>query len=445
MRKAIIFIIFLFISVSQLTNYTLAASVQPSSTPSCNAIYLINEDTNTVIYQKNATQRVYPASLTKLMTCILAVEKFKNNLDTTVTISHEDIDPLNGTWSSSSNLLPGEQLTIRQLLHCLLMESANEAANAIARLVAGNVDDFVTLMNEKAQEIGAKNTNYVNPHGLQDPNQYTTVYDTYLIAKYAMKYDVLKTIVSKSKFDLPQTNKHKSRTISNTNSLLNVSSKYYYKYVQGIKTGTTTEAGTCLVSYATKSGFTYYCVAMRGPKQLDTATNLAPNLAFSDTKALYQWAYSTFELTPLVQKQEPQTQVNVELAWKKNRILLYPEKQFDALIPKKSDLSKVSIVPHVPVSIQAPVKIGQIIGAADVYFNGQKMGTVKLVSIEPVDLSQPLYFLYITGIFFSSIWFKLLCIFLVFAFSMYILITYFINRKKSFLNHRQGKRYRLKK
>lgn len=443
MRKVIIFLIFLSFCISQLSGLAVAAPIEPPFTPTCNAIYIINTDTNTVIYQKNANQKVYPASLTKLMTAILTFEKFKNKLDTVVTISHEDTDPVRGT--GSNYLTPGEQLTVNQLLYCLLMESANEAANALGRTVAGNVDDFVVMMNKKAQEIGAKDTNYVNTHGLQDPNHYTTAYDTYLIAKYAMQYDVLKTIVSTNKYDFPQTNKHPAHSISNTNTLLNSNSKYYLKYVQGIKTGTTTDAGTCLASYAIKSGYTYYCVAMGGPKQVDATTNVANNLAFSETKSLYQWVFNTFVFTPLVQKQEPQAPIKVLLAWKTNEILLYPEKEYDALIPKKSDLSKVSVVPHVPVSIQAPIKAGQIIGNADVYFNGQKMGNVKLVSKDDVALSQPLYFLYITGNFFNSKWFKLLCIFLVFAFSMYILIPFFMSRKKNFINSKQGKRYHLKK
>jgi D-alanyl-D-alanine carboxypeptidase (penicillin-binding protein 5/6) len=447
MRKVIIFLIILGVCLAQLSGIATAAQIQPPFTLSCNAIYIVNTDTNTVIYQKNANLKVYPASLTKLMTAILTIEKFKDKLDTVVTISREDTDPLRGTSSSSANLMPGEQLTVNQLLYCLLMESANETANALARVVAGNVDDFVVMMNKKAKDIGAKDTNYVNTHGLQDPNHYTTAYDTYLIAKYAMQYDVLKTIVSTNKYDFPQTNKHPAHPISNTNSLLNVNSKYYLKYVQGIKTGTTTEAGTCLASYAIKSGYTYYCVAMGGPKQLDSTTNVANNLAFSDTKNLYQWVFNTFVFTPLVQKQDPQAQVKVSLAWQKDHILLYPEKEFEALIPKNSDLSKVRIVPHVPVSIQAPVKVGTIIGNADVYFNDQLMGNVKLVYNEKDDvaLSQPLYFLFITGEFFNSIWFKLLCILLVFSFSMYIIITFFMKRKKNFLSRSQGKKYHLKK
>jgi D-alanyl-D-alanine carboxypeptidase (penicillin-binding protein 5/6) len=445
MRKVIVFLIFICLSVTQLTESVFAAPAQPPFTPSCNAIYVVNADTGTVVYQKNATTKVYPASLTKMMTAILTVEKFKNNLDEKVTITHEDTDPLIGSDGSSADLRPGEELTIRQLLYCLLVKSADESANALARLVAGSIDDFVPLMNAKAKEIGAKNTNYVNAHGLHDPNHFTTAYDTYLIAKYAMQYDIIKTIVGTGSYDMAKTNKHAARTFTNTNNLLNTKSIFYYKYVQGIKTGHTTPAGDCLASYATKGVYTYYCIAMGGPKKTDTATNVAVNLAFSDTKAIYQWAFSTFVLTPLVQKQEPQVAVmKVDLAWQKNKIKLYPEKDFIALVPKNSDLSKVKVVSHVPASIQAPVKEGQVIGTADVSYDGQKMGTIKLVSNEAVSLSQPLYFLYIAGIFFSSKWFKLLCVILVLAFSIYILLVFFMSRKKSQLNRRQGKRYKFK-
>lgn len=444
MRKAIIFLLFFCICFSQLSVLPAEAAWQPPALPSCNAVYLVNVDTNTVLYSKNANEKVCPASITKLMTAILTVEKFKDNLDQAVTVEHADIDPLYGTSSSTAGIVVGEQLTIRQLLYCLLMQSANESANVLAREVAGSVDNFVVLMNKKAHEIGAVNTHYVNPHGLNDPNHYTTAYDTYLIAKYAMseKNSIIKDIVGTHRYPLGATNKHKARTLVNTNKLLEDGSAYFYKYCKGIKTGTTTEAGTCLVSYAVKDDYTYYCVAMGGPQN-----NPNVNYAFSDTKKLYQWAYGSFTLKTLVDKKEPVAQIKkIEVAWNKDKIWLYPEKQFDTLIPVKSDIKKVSIVTHVPQSVMAPIKVGQVIGTADVYYSSQKMGTINLISNEAVARSNSLYFIYAAGRFFSSIWFKILCIVLVALFAGYLALTLKYNhgRSKGMLNKRGSKKYKIK-
>lgn len=439
MRKAITFLLFLTITVTQFTGaFTASAAWQPPAAPTCKAVYVVNANTNTVLYEKNAHERVYPASITKLMTAILTVEKFKN-LDQKITVTHQDIDPLYGTSSSSAGLIPGEVLTVKQLLNCLLVHSANESANVLARAVAGNVDDFVAMMNQKAKELGALDTHYANPHGLHDPNHYSSAYDVYLIARYAVKDQTIKEIVAQRSYKLPATNKHGPRTLVNSNLVLNPGKPYYFRYVKGIKTGTTTPAGTCLVSYAENDGYTYFCVTMGGPKKPDNT-----NVAFADTKKLYQWAFKSFQLKTLVDIKEPQAPVKVDFAWNKDRIILYPDKAFTALVPKNADVKKVKLIARVPASVRAPVKQGQVIGTADVLLDGQKVGTVNLISNEAAEKSDTLYYLYLAGRFFSSVWFKIVSVCIILLFIAYLVFSFHYNRSKNMINKRRYKKFKMK-
>lgn len=444
--KAVIFLLVFTVCFSLIAPVKASALWNPPKTPTCNAVYLINDDTGTVIYEKNSTKKVYPASITKLMTAILVYEKFKDNLDTVVTVDKdEDLDPLLGTGGMLVPLKDGEQITIEQLLNCLLVRSGDDSANVLARATAGSVDDFVDMMNDKAREIGLENTHFVNPHGLHDEDHYTTAYDVYKLAKYAMQYDVLAKIVAQPSVTIPATNKSKERKFSNTNYVLNNSYRsYYYKYVKGIKTGTTTPAGTCLVSYAEKDGVTYYCVMMGGSK----ASGL--NTAFTETRALYQWVFGNFKITPVVTPSDAAVQVDLELAVNKTKMILVPETQVNALVPKSYKPSDLKITLHVPSSITAPVKKGDKIGTEDIAIYNedtktlQKIGTVNLVASEDAELSKPLYVLSLIKKFFNSVWFKVVAAVLVLLLVLYIALSVYYNRRRRMINRRRRrkKRYR---
>lgn len=438
MRKSLAFLLCFVIFAASFTNVKADALWSPPTAPSCRNVFLINTDTNTVVYEKNPNQKIYPASITKLMTAILVMQKFEGKMDTQVTVLQSDLSPLAGTDSSTALLKVGEQLSIKDLLYCLLLPSGNDAALILARVTGGDVKNFIAMMNKEAQSIGAKNTHYVNPHGLQDDEQYTTAYDTYLIAKKAMTFGDLRQIVATPKYTMPQTNKNPAHILLNTNEMLSSGSPYFDKYVQGIKTGTTSKAGACLVSYAQKDGYTYYCVAMGGVDS--TINGKKSNTALADTKALYTWAFSGFKVNSLIDIKEPQAQVKVELAWQKDHILLLPDRQFNALVPSTYDKKDLKIQPvGLPKSVTAPVKKGQKICTADILLKGQKIGTVNLVASEDVALSQPLYILNMIGKFFGSIWFKIVSVVLVIILVSYVVLSYLYNRKKKMLNKRKKK------
>lgn len=445
--KGVIFSLIFSIVMSMAAGLNASALWTPPTTPTCNAVYLVNADTGTVIYQKNAQEKIYPASTTKLMTAILVYEKFKNNLNTTVAVQRDDITPLEGKFGSLVPLKVDEQLTIEQLLNCLLIKSGDDSADVLARVTAGSIDKFVEEMNAKAKEIGAKYTHYVNPHGLHDPDHYTTAYDTYLIAKYAMQYDEIAKIVASPSYTMAATNKTPATSFANTNFLLSPGNKtFYYKYVKGIKTGTTTPAGACLVSYAEKDGQTYYCVAMGGKKGSDGS-----NTAFSETKALYQWVFGNFEIKPIVKTTDTAAQVKVELASNVTQINLVPSKQLNSLVPKDFQTSDIKITQHLPQYVNAPIKKGQKIGTEELAIVDpktnaqQKLGTVALVASQDVSRSMPLYILSMVRKFFDSIWFKLIAALLILILICYVCMSVYYNKRKKMINSTRSRKYKFRR
>ena len=209
-------------------------------------------DSGIVLYSKNINGKVYPASTTKILTAILAIENL--DLNKSVTVSKTAIAI---PWDSSSIYLKGEVITIEELLYGLLLNSGNDAANVLAEAVSGDIPSFVELMNKKAQDIGCTNTHFNNAHGYSDDNHYTTALDMAKILSYCVKNDTFVKIFSAKSYIINETNKTKEkRYLNNTNRLIQTKedSEYarFYKYCIGGKTGYTDEAGRTLVTYAKK-------------------------------------------------------------------------------------------------------------------------------------------------------------------------------------------------
>lgn len=428
MRKTVVAVVLLVAVVFGLPGLH-ALAWDPPAAVSSKAVYLINSDTGSVLYEKNADEKVYPASITKLTTALVVMQKFGNALDTVVTVQQGDLDPLVGTGSSALGLRSGEQITVRDLVYGMLVRSGNDCAMALARAAGGSVTAFVDMMNEEAKTLGATHTHYVNPEGLDDPNHYTTAKDIYIIARAVMQNDFLASVVGTPTYQIPATNKSPARTVRTTNHLMTINSQYYMSEVKGIKTGTTDQAGACLVSVSQKKGMTYYAVVMGGT---ETGTGVNDtNTAFADTKMLHQWALDQFDLRPVLNTGTPQAQVPLLYAWKKTVLKLVPKEQFNALIPASLSKAKVTVTPlNLPKELPSPVKKGQEICKADVLLKGQKVGTVQLVAAEDIQRSVPLYVLYIAGLFFHSKWFIVVCVAVGLLFILYLILAYRYNRRK---------------
>lgn len=303
MLKKIVCSCLFWISLFNLNlNFASAANFNIDFTPSCEALYLYNLDTNTVIYDKNSDKKMFPASLTKIMTYIIVADNVKDFDNTFVTAKKETLDVLLGTGSSVSGIKANDVLSVTQLLHCLMIKSGNDAALVLADFIAdGNVDNFVDMMNQKAAELGCSNTHFVNPHGLHDDDHYTTATDLMIITKYAMELPQFMEICSTPTSYILGKDKYPLVT---TNSMIDQArgGKYYYQYARGIKTGHTEKAGWCLVSTAVYNGYSYLCVALGAPFKDATGTKILDNYAMLDSKAIYRWAFTNLELKPILKK-----------------------------------------------------------------------------------------------------------------------------------------------
>lgn len=242
---------------------------------------LMEVSTGAILYEKNSTEQNYPASITKILTTLVALEN--SELDEVVTFSAEAIDNTEGSGIARDY---GEQMTMEQCLYAIMLNSANECAYAVAEHVGGTVDNFVDMMNAKAKELGCTNTHFSNPHGLFAEDHYTSCYDMALIAKAAYENETFRIITGTARYTIPPTNKHEEETpLQNHNEMLYPwqHMQYRYEYCTGGKTGYTDVARTTLVTFAEKDGMKLVCVVMRteSPSQWTDSTNLF-NFAFDN-------------------------------------------------------------------------------------------------------------------------------------------------------------------
>lgn len=415
----------------QLFTPSLVYAYEPDDEPLTKGVYMVNLDTNTVVYEKSPHEKMYPASLTKIMTAIIAIENC--DLQEEATSPAYIYDEFVGINVSHANIQAGETLTIENLLYAMLMQSANEAAKIIADHVGGgSIDTFVEMMNAKAKELGANNTHFANPHGLFHEEQYTTPYDMYLITKYAMGLDGFMEYVTTLTKEIGPTNLKDSLLVSNRISMMQSSSPYYYEPLKGIKTGTLVESGRCFVSTATLDGYTYLLVMMGAPYVDENGNVLETNYAFTEAKALYEWAFSSFRVKTLVQVNEPHGEVKVRLGKDKEAISAVSSENFTFLLMDEIEVSSIVKTPRLQESIDAPVRKGDKLGTLQILLAGEQIGTVPLVAAESVELDPVQEYLDKVKNFFDSFAAKFILltviIFLVLYITVMIIRNY--NRKR---------------
>lgn len=381
---------------------------------------LVSLDTGEILYSNNIDQKVYPASIAKIMTVTLMLESEKFNPDAKISMTKEILDSLLGTGSAVSNLKAEEEFTQLDLAYLVLMSSYGDCAYLAAEYYGGSVDGFVDMMNNKAAELNLTGTHYSNPIGLHDENTYTTVRDVYTLTTYALKNETFKKICETSRYSMPATNKSSTRTLSSTNLLQDSTTPYYYQYAKGVKTGYTDEAGRCLVSTASYNGYNYLCVLMGCPPKEDRH--------FVESAELYRWGFNNFSFREVANSKEPVCEIPVELSLNTDYVPLYFEKPFITVLPKEADDSTIVVKTHLnSKSTKAPVKKGDILGTADVIYAEQVIGTVNLVAGNDVEVSRILVALsYVKGIF-TSVYMKVLIAFAVIAVVIFIIMCIRLN------------------
>ena len=422
---------------------TFAANFNIDFTPSCEALYLYSLDTNVSVFEKNIDKKMYPASLTKIMTYIVTVENISDLDNTKITVKKELINSLLGTGSSIANLKADERWSVTQLLHCLMIKSGNDASLVLADYVGnGEIDKFVDMMNAKAVELGCTGTHFMNPHGLHDPDHYTTAKDMAIITKYAMGLPQFMDICTLSTSYILGNDRYPLVT---TNSMIDQSrgGKYYYQYAKGIKTGHEDEAGFCLVSTAVYNGTSYLCVAMGAPLHDANGNRITDNYAMLDSKALYKWAFTNLSLKPIFKKNDPISEIGLKLTTNKDSTLLYPAENYSALLPKGVSTTSIDIKVEKPDSVDAPIKAGQKLGTAVLSYANSELSRVDLVAAEDVDRNVILHVINCIANVFNSIWLKVALVLAILLFVAYLLLCVAYNKKVRRKRAKVKKRYKI--
>ena len=370
-----------------------AAALEEPELQCTNAI-LVDANYGEVLYAKKADEKAYPASITKVMTALLVLEAMdsgKLKKDQQITAGPTTLQDMSGNYSTA-NLEPGDVLTVEQLLYCLLLPSANEAGNILAVAVDGSIEAFVEHMNTRAAELGCKGTHFVNPHGLHDPDHYTTAYDISLYMTEALKHELFRTIIHTATYVLPATAHMGEQTFYNTNAL--ISNFHYSGYVYdkciGGKTGTTDEAGRCLVA-AAESGDTLLISVILGSGVVD------PNGAkrqgqFTESTKLLKWGFDNFRRVTISQGNDPVDKVAVTLSRQADEVMVKPEGEVVRTLPKDLDPSLIETTIHLNSdTVEAPVEEGQVLGTMTLSYEGTDYGSLDLVAVTSVERSELLY------------------------------------------------------
>lgn len=394
-RKIFSFIIFAIILCSTFSS-TLAATLAEKTDEleknlSSEAVLLMETSTGKVVYENNGYEKKYPASTTKIMTAILAIEHC--NLNETATASEFAINSVPSGYSTA-NIQIGETLSVKDLLYALMLQSANESAVILAEHVSGSQEAFANLMNEKAKELGCKNTHFVNPNGIHNENHYTTAYDLALIAQYAMKNQTFRDIVKTTSFTLPATTSYpsESRTYANTNNLIiydarNRPDNYYYKYATGIKTGYTSAAKNCLVASAEKNGIEYISVVLGASITYESTGSVSHR--YVDTISLFDYAFDNFSFRKLKSANNLIKTIKIENGKKdENSLDLLIASDVNSLV--SIDNKSTQIDPEITLKegLAAPIAKGDIVGTISYKVEGINY-TTDLIAGNDVEEYKP--------------------------------------------------------
>ena len=349
------------------------------------AAILVELSTGTIIYGYELDQRLYPASLTKMMTCMLALEY--GNPDDILTVSSTALENLS-EYGSTANLQVGEQLSLRELLYCIMISSANEACNVIAEYISGDTASFVELMNRKAQELGMTGTHFANTHGLHDENHYTTVRDLAVLSRWAWNNSDFREYATTTAHTVPATNLSDARSLHTTNYLTSaqIVTKYYYSKASGIKTGFTTPAGGCLAATATDGNLTYLSVVC-GCETLIEEDGGELDMRFVETKRLMEYGFENYDYVQVLSDTQMLGQPAVTNAQGRANVVVHANANATVVLPKscKAEDITMSLAYDSTQTLDAPLEAGQRVGTVTAMYQNIPLATAELVTLTAVE------------------------------------------------------------
>ncbi|MGI5962832.1 MAG: D-alanyl-D-alanine carboxypeptidase family protein [Lawsonibacter sp.] len=423
---------FLLLIVLLFSSCILPAGALEDPNLQCRNAILYDANYGEVLYDMGAHEKAYPASITKVMTALLvleAVDAGQFSLDTPITAEDSALRGMTAD-ASTANIKVGETLSVEELLYCLLLPSANEAANILAVAVDGTIEDFVAHMNRRAGELGCQGTHFVNPHGLHDDEHYTTAYDIALFMAEALKYDTFRTIIGTASHTVPATNLSGERLFYNTNALISNLYRYGYVYDKciGGKTGSTGEAGLCLVA-AAEDGDTTLISVVLGSDDITVNGEVKKGNLYESGRLL-KWGFDNFERVTITRGSEPVDKVSVTLSRQADEVNVRPEGSITRTLPKDIDLDLIETEINLfsPV-VEAPVTEGQWLGTMKLYYEDELYGTLDLVAANSVERSELLYKKAQFLAFFQHSGVKLLMV-LVLLVAAFILLKLLVFRKR---------------
>lgn len=373
-----------------------ALALEPPTVTSGSAI-ILDRHSGEVLYEFNADSQIYPASTTKIMTILLAVEAIEEGR---ANIADEVTASANITFDlvedgSTAGIMVGETMSLESLLYAAMLSSANEACNIIAEHIGGSISEFVAMMNQRAQQLGCTGTNFTNTHGLPDDNHYSTARDFAKIGLEASRHDLIMQLCSTTNYTIPATNLSGERNLNTSNALLSPDGIYggnhLYEYANGMKTGHTTAAGYCLVSTAEKDGIQLLAAVFGGAQSW---TDLgAEYSSFADSINMYEWVFNNFSYREVLRSADSLTSVPVEMGSNADSVNVRPESSITVLLPNDSDFSEFRLELEFDhetkgETLMAPISAGQVLGKVTLTKDGVNYGTVNLVAANGIDLSK---------------------------------------------------------
>lgn len=388
------------------------------------AAYVVNLDTNIVVYEKNSETPLSAASLTKLMTTLLLLENYQDQLDSISLTAPSYVYDLiweQSTNASSADIRRGETQSLRNLLYAMLLPSGNEAAYIVADYMGGgSIDNFVAMMNDEAKAVGCTGTTFVDPCGL-NPNNITTARDAYLILRALTAYDVFATVVGTPSYDMGTNDRYTTpgTYIIQTTDKLITNSSYHRDYTKGGKTGSLGEWQN-FAGWHSQDGESYISILLNVPYDADPE-GMRPALV--ETATIMDWVFDTYTIAPALDTTQPITEVRVAYSAQADTVMLYPADNMMTLLPREGGAALTEQVFNVPDQLPAPIKQGDIVGTVTLTIEGETIGTADLIAGSDVSRNQLLYTISRVSLFFSSTYFKVVVILTMLVIGAYLIFT----------------------
>ena len=339
-------------------NEEVVVSADPNFSVDAKAALLLDLNTGRTVYEQDADVRVYPASLTKIMTCLIALEN--GNLSDVITVDESALSGLDQD-SSVVGLQVGEKMTLENLLYCMMVSSGNDAANVVAEYIAGSVADFVRMMNERAYALGCKDTHFNNPHGLHDESHYTTARDLAIITQAALKSENFRQIVATAEYTIPESTLGPEHDLKTTNMLIynSTGNSLYYSRATGVKTGYTSAAGRCLIATAEDGDVRFLSVLCGAKTSIQDTGDLLME-SFPETIKLLDYGFDNFSYVTALSPLYPIAQVGVLHSAGSEAVAVAPAKDVKLLLPANYNPDSLRTEISLDAQeVEAPVSEGQ--------------------------------------------------------------------------------------